>query len=89
MKLIMIFIPIVCMYCALVRVCVWGEREREEREERERERDRGRDRERERQTDRQTEREQLGSCIHGCTNEAHYLANLQDLITTLAGLALL
>ena len=31
---------------------------------------------------------QLGSCIHVCTNETHSLANLQDLISTLAGLCL-
>ena len=27
---------------------------------------------------------QLGSYIHACTNEAHSIANLQDLIPTLA-----
>ena len=29
---------------------------------------------------------QLGSYIHACTNETHYLAYLQDLIPTLAGM---
>ena len=27
---------------------------------------------------------QLGSYIHVCTNETHFIANLQDIITTLA-----
>ena len=34
----------------------------------------------------QTQLFQLGSYIHGITNEAHSLANLQDLIPTLAGI---
>ena len=29
---------------------------------------------------------QLGSYIHACTNETHSVANLQDLVPTLAGL---
>ena len=29
---------------------------------------------------------QLGSYIHACTNETHSLANLQDLIPSMAGL---
>ena len=32
---------------------------------------------------------QLGSYIHACTNETHVLANLQDVIPTLASLCCL
>ena len=32
---------------------------------------------------------QLGNYIHECTNETHFLAKLQDLIPTLAGLCFL